>query len=322
MKADGWSVQHWWVNHRPGYRQQIEDGYLWSPKTNKGGARNVFYDNMTRALPGDVVYSCAEGSIGALGLVVERVRSAPAPEHAAERAPAAMGWLLPVRFEPLARALLLKEHMGELAPRLPKKHSPLRATGFGNRSVYLTEVDPALAALLAELLGGQRQSIEAEIAIQTDERLIDLALEEQIWRRSDLRPREKRELISARAGQGLFRENVERLEKKCRVTGVLDRRHLRASHIKPWRVSDDREKLDGCNGLLLSPHIEHLFERGHISFADGGRLLVSSRLNPLVIRAWGLERARPPRPFGSGQRAYLDFHRQQVFEKASAGRRT
>jgi hypothetical protein len=51
--------------------------------------------------------------------------------------------------------------------------------------------------------------------------------------------------------------------------------HLRASHCKPWRDSDDSERLDGENGLLLTPSIDHLFDRGFISFENNGRLLVS-----------------------------------------------
>jgi len=129
-------------------------------------------------------------------------------------------------------------------------------------------------------------------------------------------------IVARDRGQGVFRQNVEGIEKLCRVTGIPDRRHLRASHIKPWKLSDDRERLDGSNGLLLSPHLEHLFERGHISFADDGQLLVSKHLNPTVAKAWGLDKPRPPRPFRAEQRAYLEFHRRQVFEKVTSGRRT
>ena len=138
------------------------------------------------------------------------------------------------------------------------------------------------------------QAIEQEIAIETDDRLVDSATEEQIWQRANLSPCEKRQMINARMGQGIFRENVELIEKDCRVTGVLDRRHLRARHIKPWKFCNDREKLDGFNGLLLSPHIDHLFDRGHISFADNGRVL---HLNAFEsVRDKGLGSEQDPGP--------------------------
>ena len=74
-------TRHWWVNHKQTSRQEIDGSYLWSPKKNKNGARNVSYDNMTRAVPGDVVFSYADGKIGAVGVVIDRVRTAPTPEE-------------------------------------------------------------------------------------------------------------------------------------------------------------------------------------------------------------------------------------------------
>jgi hypothetical protein len=211
--------------------------------------------------------------------------------------------------------------MKVIAPMLPRAHSPIRANGSDNPGIYLAEVPPSMATVIQDLLEEQLQKIQDEIAVETDDQLTDSAIEEEIWQRTNLAPREKRQLISARIGQGIFREHVERIEKACRVTGVLDRRHLRASHIKPWKVSDDREKIDGFNGLLLSPHIEHLFDRGQISFSNDGRMLVSEHLNPTVLRAWGLDKIRTPHPFRPEQWVYLEFHRRHVFEKISRGRR-
>jgi putative restriction endonuclease len=317
-------THYWWVNHKETFRQELDGSYLWSPKKNKNGGRNLSYDNMTRTVPGDVVFSFAEGKVGAVGVVIDRVRTAPTPARsgpAAQQSQTDPGWLLPVRFEALSKPLAPKDHLAKLAPLLPAKHSPIRVTGDGKQGVYLAEIPADMAAALRELLGGQLQRIEEEVAIETGDQLTDSAIEEHIWQRENLDAREKRQLTSARIGQGIFRENVERVEQGCRVTGVLDRRHLRASHIKPWRLCDDREKLDGFNGLLLSPHIDHLFGRGHVSFADDGHLLISKHLNPSVVKAWGLDKTHPSQPFRPQQRRYLHFHRQYVFEKVTGGRR-
>ena len=94
--------------------------------------------------------------------------------------------------------------------------------------------------------------------------------EKEILQRTLEGPVEKLQLVKSRRGQGVFRDNVIQIEKYCRVTGVRAIEHLRASHIKPWAKSDDLEKVDGNNGLLLSPHVDHLFDRGWIRFeADG-----------------------------------------------------
>ncbi|HTP38223.1 MAG TPA: HNH endonuclease [Steroidobacteraceae bacterium] len=137
----------------------------------------------------------------------------------------------------------------------------------------------------------------------------------------DLDPTLRQRLLAARHGQGEFRERVAAVEPRCRVCGVLDRRQLRAVHIKPWRVCSEAEMLDGNNGLLLSPHVAHLFERGHIGFADDGTLLVSRHLNPAVLKAWGISRTLQVGSFLPAQCAFLDYHRKWVFEHGQGGRR-
>ena len=106
--------------------------------------------------------------------------------------------------------------------------------------------------------------------------------------RTDIGETQKQQLVSARRGQGIFKANVRLNEKRCRVTGITNPRLLIASHIKPWAKSSDHEKLDGCNGLFLSPHIDRLFDRGLISFADDGTLLRSSELDIAILNAWGI----------------------------------
>ena len=64
-----------------------------------------------------------------------------------------------------------------------------------------------------------------------------------IEERGDIGPVEKDQLIRARRGQGHFRCDLESLELRCRLTQITDRGHLRASHIKPWSKSNDREKV-------------------------------------------------------------------------------
>jgi len=140
--------------------------------------------------------------------------------------------------------------------------------------------------------------------------LEDEAAEKAIQQRTDIGPTEKMRLVKARRGQGIYRQNLEQIEKGCRVTGITDGRYLRASHIKPWCKSDDFEKLDGNNGLLLSPNVDHLFDGGYISFADDGALLVSKDLPEDVLRAMGLKRGIHVGVFKAEQCGYLRWHRK------------
>jgi hypothetical protein len=85
---------------------------------------------------------------------------------------------------------------------------------------------------------------------------------------------------------------------------------LRASHIKPWRTSDDTEKQDGDNGLLLVPHVDALFDKGLISFADDGSILLSEKLDLAVLQRWGIRYPLNVGPFREGQKKYLRNHRR------------
>jgi hypothetical protein len=125
---------------------------------------------------------------------------------------------------------------------------------------------------------------------------------------------ERQAVILARRGQGKFRSNVEAIEPGCRLTGVTDSRLLRAGHIMPWRsCTDNRERLDGNNGLLLAPHVDHLFDRGFISFADDGTVLLSPVIPIEQFKRLGIRPSTKVRTFSRDQCRYLAHHREHVF---------
>ncbi|RQR29570.1 HNH endonuclease [Burkholderia sp. Bp9143] len=110
------------------------------------------------------------------------------------------------------------------------------------------------------------------------------------------------------------------VEHRCRVTGITDKTHLIASHIKPWRLCERDEHWDGNNGLLLAPHVDHLFDKGRISFADDGTMLISRFQDRSIMRAWGLPEVVNVGGFNAGQRRYLEIHREVIFERTRSWR--
>jgi hypothetical protein len=132
---------------------------------------------------------------------------------------------------------------------------------------------------------------------------------------ADIPSTDRLALIRARAGQGRFKENVSRIETCCRLTRVSNPVHLIASHIKPWRESSNEERLAAGNGLLLTPSIDHLFDRGLISFEDSGETLISPVADPDSLRRMGVDVEAPPRVggFNSDQRHFLLHHRSSIF---------
>jgi hypothetical protein len=132
---------------------------------------------------------------------------------------------------------------------------------------------------------------------------------------SPLESTERQQVSKARIGQDLYRSNLERIESHCRVTGLDVKAHLIASHIKPWRDCTDAEKLDGNNGLLLSPHVDKLFDQGYISFSNEGQLLISPNLGLKVLMHWCIKTGLNVGSFNLGQRAYLAYHRERIFQQ-------
>lgn len=104
------------------------------------------------------------------------------------------------------------------------------------------------------------------------------------------------------------------IERRCRITKVDNPVHLVASHCKPWRDSSNEERLNGDNGLMLTPSIDHLFDRGFIGFQDDGELIISPVAHRPSLERMGIRTGEVVNvgDFSAGQRAFLDYHRDKV----------
>jgi hypothetical protein len=321
-------MRYWWVNQNQTYRQEVGGGYLWSPKVKRNGALNPFYEFMREVAPHDLVFSFANQRICALGTALSHAYEVPKPEEfgAAGRNWNRIGWRIDVRFDEIERVVRPVEWIEQLRPLLPKRYSPLDRNGHGSQSMYLTELPEALALALADLVGTEALArARGELAFDVDvttPRSESLLWEDHLIKEIEAQPgldsTEKEALVLARRGQGRFREGVQSIEKFCRITRVERAEHLRASHCKPWRDSNDNERLDPENGLLLTPSIDHLFDRGFISFERGGRLLVSPVAHRESLAKMGVvvDKAVDVGGFTKGQERFLEYHHDEVFLKA------
>lgn len=124
---------------------------------------------------------------------------------------------------------------------------------------------------------------------------------------------EKESIVRSRVGQGYFRECVIKLWGGCAVTGIENPLLLRASHIKPWRDSNNLERLDPMNGLLLVPTLDHLFDAGLITFSDDGIIKASSRLSNEDMKVLHVSNEFKLRIFPPEAKHYMEHHRNYVF---------
>lgn len=77
-------MRYWWVNQKQTHQHEVAGGYLWSPKRNRNGARNQFYENMREVSPGDLVFSYWDGQIRAYGIARSFCFDAPRPTEFGE----------------------------------------------------------------------------------------------------------------------------------------------------------------------------------------------------------------------------------------------
>ncbi len=124
------------------------------------------------------------------------------------------------------------------------------------------------------------------------------------------------EIRKARQGQGIYRDKLLAECPFCPITMINDERLLIASHIKPWAVASDFEKLDPKNGFMLSPLYDKLFDRGLMTFSEDRRIMLSNWISPKNKERIGIKDGQFIQllPLDEGRQSYMQFHRSSVFK--------
>lgn len=301
----------WWVNHKQTRDYEVNGGYLWSPLRNANGAFNQTYENMRHVQVGDIVFSFAHAQIGAVGRVTATAALSPKPTEFGNVGDywSHEGWLVEADFVAVPRVLRPQAHAEALAPLLPERHSPIQKDGRGNQGCYLAGISDSLGLLLLQLTEAGDRVPSWNRVSEPEHSAALLEDLHHIEGDRSIPETQKLQLAKARIGQGLFRKRVILLDPACRVTGVTDTRVLIASHIKPWKASSNAERISGYNGLLLSPHVDALFDDHLITFEDNGRMHVHESLPHEVLDRWGIDPSRRVAQFRPEQAVFLEHHR-------------
>lgn len=91
--------------------------------------------------------------------------------------------------------------------------------------------------------------------------------------------RERTSAVRTRINQDYFRTVLmTNYNGACCLTGIRIPELLIASHIKPWAVSTERERLLSSNGILLNALHDRAFDRGLITLDDNYRIVVSTHM--------------------------------------------
>ncbi len=121
--------------------------------------------------------------------------------------------------------------------------------------------------------------------------------------------------ILVRTAQGKYRKDALRLwDNRCAVTGVAEPKVLIASHIKPWRESNNEDRVNPKNSLILSPTYDKLFDLGFITFnPDSGKILLSENISPSSWDKLKIDDSRQLSMIPDGTDIFLAYHNNQIF---------
>ena len=134
---------------------------------------------------------------------------------------------------------------------------------------------------------------------------------EAIGSKGGVRDGEKDERgVKRRSGQGRYKLAVVDLWQSCSVTGCGNPNLLLASHIIAHKNSESHERLDPHNGLLLTPNLDRLFDRGLISFQEDGKSLIARRVDAETRRHFGVHPGLKLRHIPRATAPYLACHRE------------
>jgi hypothetical protein len=298
----------WWVNQSDSWDVEYGAGVVRSSRYKREGDGHTLVDADTKyrktvaqARRGDIVVHARKRHVVAFSQALEygRVFDELPDDYVA-------GWQFRTEYfvllQPVPKVAFRRRFIND-------NHAqgyPLNRRGTGNMGYFFSFDHLGLGAILDYVDLGE--SLPIWLAPHVRRTINPPSVE------FDLTETERTALVNTRIGQALFRSDVIRQWGSCAVTGVESEQLLRASHIKPWSRSSNRERLDPANGLLLNPTLDHLFDRGLITFYADGSIVISESLSQGDLDGLGLSATLRLRLVPNGVMDYMAYHNSHIFD--------
>lgn len=297
-------MSFFWVNLGASYKEVKANKFLWAPAytIGKSGKKktNAGWDPVQEVKAGDVIFCHLSGNIIYVAVALKDAYSAKRPSTRAFNQWKEDGFQIDVDLTLLTPTVSISGFKPTLIAIHNQNCSPALFTKANKTSQqYMIRLPLGAGALILSYLG----DIEVNVC------------EESSARKSGgkLAKGGNREIITqARVGQGQFRDDVLSMWKNtCPITNLSKPELLIASHIVPWSLSNETEKIDPNNGFPFSPSVDKLFDKGYISFDDNGNMLIkTSAIDNHDLKLLGLlPNAKIP-GINMQQKAYLAKHRE------------
>lgn len=297
-------MEFYWVNIGTTHRTVIDQHFLWAPKSsvNKVGneVTRLYWDNVGKVRQGDIIFCCYNQRISFLAIADGNSYTEERPMSRSFGEWDAIGNRVDVQIVELDRKVHRDEISSEFIARFNNRSTPsLFSAQARLNQIYMAHLPADAGMYLLEAVNQTARSEDAFIRAGTAEP-------------AKISPTTREALVMARLGQGKFRADlIKRWGGRCALTGLKNVNLMVASHINSWALSDNIERLDVENGLLLAPHIDRLFDQGLISFSDNGSLQISPALNGDDRVIFGLDRFTKIETLSVKNLFYLERHRRR-----------
>jgi len=289
-----------WVNLGTTHKEVKEHSFLWAPAhtTNINGQKHI--DKGWKAVPTvskeDVIFCHYKGKIIYIAKAIKDAYESERPKGRFYDEWKKDGYKIEVDLEVLSPPLQVDIFKETFINRYNLKCSPKVYNTTDNRTTqnYMSSIPNPAAILIASYLG------EFDTEFKTPSKS-----------HKKINKTQREVIASARVGQGKFREEVLSIWNwKCPITDISTPGLLVASHIYPWALSTDEERLDEYNGFPFSPDIDKLFDRGFISFEDTGELIIHQDFTRESLEKLGIQAKTKIRGLSRKHTKYLKKHRE------------
>lgn len=300
-------MNFYWVNLGASVFEAKDGNFLWCPTqtTKKNG--EVFtpkhWDIVQHVKTGDLLFGYFDKHIVLVAQAKTDAFEAPTPGTRKSAASPKNGYQVDITWYPSEAQIHSKEVLSVFGTNLVDSDASSLFDSKGNiRRIYMTRLQRDVGLRLLGMTHLTSLFVDA---------LVDEVLPDE-----PINPTTREAIIAARVGQGKFRQGlIKHWDGQCAVTSLRSPDLLIASHIKPWEIANNAERLDSANGLLLSPNLDKLFDKNLISFDDDGKIMLSPALDAADRKALGVNAGMKLRISPSKkQRSFLAWHRQRLIK--------
>lgn len=296
-------MDFYWVNVGGTHKEVLEGNFLWAPvssvQSNGKEKTLVHWDNVGAVKKGDIIFCCREKQIYAIAIATADAFDAERPTNRSFSTWSHKGRRVDIDLTQLERPILRDEIAAVFMDQFDNQTSPSLFTKGGTlNQIYMAHLPVRAGVFLLEASGQLPVFDNILITQGGSGKKVDKTTRESI--------------VQARVGQGQFRASLLSIwQGRCALTGIENQDLLVASHIEAWCMADNVARLDPDNGLLLATHVDRLFDRGLISFAGDGSLLVSGMLSQHDRAVFGLDQFAGIAGLSAGNQKYLVKHRSE-----------